>query len=254
VTAVDIVCVLFVTGRQPDTTTFASNVPVSNGQFSATAVYSSNPPTNWRLRAIPNGVDPSTDYLGAYTGPILDTDAFGIIKASSVAWSFAAYAEEGDGVGLVSDAGSCGTQALATVEAPQMVAGPLLIGCAFALEPSNITPTGTPTGSTVKIDGHNAYLPSGVHNYLTGTRSLSVTQSALTVTHGVARNGDMTITERATLMRCSVSDTYPPGPRRPARVSCPPESASSARPRSSATDTRPNCATRSLRPITTRTR
>ncbi len=210
VTAVDIMCITFLTGQQPDISTLATSVPVSSGQFSVTAVYPSNPPTNCRLRAIPSGVDPSTDYLGAYTGPILYTDAFGIIKASSVAWSFVAYAEEGDGVGLVADAGSCGTQALATIEAPQMVAGPLLNGCGFALPPSNVTASGTPTASAVQVGGHNAYLPSGVHNYLIGTRSLTVTQPALTVTRGVARNGDVTITERATFMRCANGDTYPP--------------------------------------------
>jgi hypothetical protein len=211
VSAVDIVCITFITGQQPDLTNFAITVPVSNGQFSTTAVYPSNPPVNCRLRAIPNGVDPTIDYLGAYTGPILYSDAFGVTKdGSSIPYSFIAYGEEGNGVGLLTDAGSCGTQAVTTIEAPQMVAGPLMIGCAFALAPSNISASGIPTASAVRVSGHNAYLPSGVHNYLIGSQSLAVTQPALTVSRQVAGNGDVTVTERATFMRCKNSDAYPP--------------------------------------------
>ena len=55
------------------------------------------PPTNCRLRAIPDGVDLNTDYLGAYTGPILYTDAFGLLTDGGKAYSYVAQSEEGDG-------------------------------------------------------------------------------------------------------------------------------------------------------------
>ena len=78
------------------------------------------------------------------------------------------------------------------------------------LPATNITPSGTATASTVKVDGHNAYLPAGVNSYLISSQSLAVSQTKLTTTSTRAKNGDLTVTESAPLVRCSVDDTYPP--------------------------------------------
>ena len=73
-----------------------------------------------------------------------------------------------------------------------------------------LTDSGVADASSIKVDGHNAYLPSAVHNFLIGTESPPGRQSRLTVTSSRASNGNLTVTESAPLMRCSVSDTYPP--------------------------------------------
>src|SRR4051794_23936529 len=75
VTQVDIECVTFVVGQPPQVEHVALAVPVSSGSFAVTGSLPNNPPTNCRLRAIPDPVDVETDYLGAYSGPILYTDA-----------------------------------------------------------------------------------------------------------------------------------------------------------------------------------
>jgi hypothetical protein len=217
VTEVDIDCVLYIVGTTNQVSHFASAVPVSGGSFSVTAGFPSTPPTNCRLRAVPAGVDATTDYLGAYTGPILYTNAFGTSKdGGGKVYSFTAQSEEGDGVAVITDAGSCGTEAIVTVEAPQMIAGPVMLTCLFSLPSGDIDPSGSSQHSAIRVNGHNAYLPAGVHGFLIGSRGLSLTQPVLTVSRSVAGNGDGTITESALLMRCSTSDVYPP-----TNVSCP---------------------------------
>jgi hypothetical protein len=188
---------------------FATSVPVTAGSFTATAAYP-NPTGNCRLRAVPTGVDPAVDYLGSYSGPILYTSAFGVAKDGGTPYTDLAIAEKGDGIIELEDAGACGIAYMATIDVPGMdLDGPGTAGCAFALLSANLTSTGTSTTSAVTVDGHNVYLPSVVNAYLRGTRAINVTQSALTTT--VARNnGDMLITESALLMKCSISDAYPP--------------------------------------------
>jgi hypothetical protein len=71
-------------------------------------------------------------------------------------------------------------------------------------------------GSTIKVSGHNAYLPAAVHALLRGEQGLNVAQSQLTASSTVTATGDVTTTESAPLMRCSGSDLFPPTP-----TSCP---------------------------------
>ena len=152
----------------------------------------------------------NTDYLGSYTGPILYTDAFGLMKDGGKVYSYTAESEEGDGATVTTDVGSCGTQALVTIEAPAMLAGPVAVTCLFALRDEDFDPSGNPKHSSIRVDGHNAYLPSGVSDFRSPPQSLTVSQTTLTVSQSVAHNGDVTITESAALKRCSVTDHYPP--------------------------------------------
>jgi len=189
---------------------FATAVPVTSGSFSVVASMPTFP-TNCRLRAIPSGVDPTTDYLGSYPGPILYANTIAPNKDGSTTYGYTAAGEQGSGVGLVASAGECGAAILATVATPTMdVRGPGRQQCEFALPSGNITTTGLPTQSSIRVSGHNAYLPSAVHSYLRGNLSLTVSQSALATSFTRATNGDIAVTESATLMRCSVADTYPP--------------------------------------------
>ena len=52
--------------------------------------------------------------------------------------------------------------------------GPGTPMCAFGLHPNNITDTGTPTASAVRVDGKNAYLPGGVSGFLRDPGNLCV--------------------------------------------------------------------------------
>jgi hypothetical protein len=210
VAQVDIDCVTFILGQEPEVSQVATAVPVTSHSFNVVGTLGINAPTNCRLRAIPAGVDVNTDYLGAYSGPILYTDAFGLLTDTGKIYAFIAQSEEGDGAMIATDAGSCGTEALVTVEAPQMEGGPIVLTCLFGLPDRDIDPSGTAKHSAIRVDGHNAYLPSGVHDFRGTPQSLTVPQSTLAVSRSIAHNGDVTITESAPLKRCSVSDHYPP--------------------------------------------
>lgn len=210
VTSVDIICIVGAPDHSLETHYMDTAVPVSGGIFSAVAVYSSlTPPPPCRLRAIPAGVDATTDYLGSFSGPILYTDSLVPITNGATQYSFQSSAEEGDGVGLLDDAGFCGIGFLTTVQTPAMQAeGLTKAECLFFLPGRSLAPAAT--ASAIHVTGHNAYLPSAVHNDLINLLGLALPQPALTASKSVAANGDMTITESAVLMRCSVSDAYPP--------------------------------------------
>jgi hypothetical protein len=215
ITSVDIDCVFIAIGgvnAQP----FATAVPVTAGSFSATAVFPGFS-TNCRLRAIPTGVDPFTDYLGSYTGPILYTRAVLDERDSSqVSYGWTAISEAGDGLDAATSAGECGAQQFGTIAVPSMRAeGTGDTDCEASLPSSNVTPSGTPSASAIKVDGHPAYLPYGVNDFLLGAQALTVDQPTLTVSSHIASNGVITVAESGPLMRCP-SNTYPP-----TTVSCP---------------------------------
>ena len=209
VTTVDIVCMVTEADGTRSAPVLATSVPVSGGTFGTVVDYAS-PVANCRLRALPTGTDVSTDYLGSYAGPILYTDTYAPeVDPGSKEYGYIAIGEEADGLVEQEDAGTCGVVVITTVATPGMnVEGTTTNGCKFALPAQSLVPNAT--ASSIKVSGHNAYLPSGVHSFLIGTLVLSVTQSVLTSSFTVAGNGDVTINESAPLMRCSVSDIYPP--------------------------------------------
>ncbi|HEY3831441.1 MAG TPA: hypothetical protein VGO03_04060 [Acidimicrobiia bacterium] len=207
VTSVDIDCVNTPALGGRFSVSLASGVQVTDASFSAVVTYS-NPAVNCRLRAIPLGVAVQTSYLGSFTGPILYTDAFLSQISSGTTYGYTAISEEADGAVEQIDAGNCGVALVTTIATPSMEQqGASGTGCSLALPPQNL-PNGT--ASSIKVDGHTAYLPSAVHDYLIGALSLPLAQPALTTSFAVTAAGDTTVTESAPLMRCSVSDTYPP--------------------------------------------
>jgi hypothetical protein len=216
VTSVDIDCIL-VSANGPAVTVLKAAVPVTGSAFSD-VVTIPNLIANCRLRAVPSGVDPATDYVGAYTGPILYMWGVVPVKDGSTAVGYQAVAERGDGIALVADAASCGPALIATVAPPTMtVLGLGRQACTVALPSGNVTTSGTSTASSIKVSGHNAYLPATISTYLRGTLGLTtLPQPALTTSMSRASNGDLTITESAPLRRCSASDLYPP-----TSISCP---------------------------------
>ena len=212
VTSVDIDC-FFTNGASREVRTFAPAVAVTGGRFSTIATVP-NPTGQCRLRAIPTGVNTDTDYLAAFAGPVFFMYTVGVRKDSTTPVGFLAIDEEADGFIQALSADQCGVVLIATIERPGMdVEGsPQDGGCGFALPSSNLAGT----GSAIKVDGHNAYLPYAVSNYLRGSRALTLTQTKLTVTWHRASNGDLTVTEAGPLMRCSGGDAYPP-----TSISCP---------------------------------
>jgi hypothetical protein len=206
VTSVDVVCVTNTATGPIVGSPLASAVPVAGGTFSAIANIT-NVMVQCRLRAIPTGVDPTSDYLGSYTGPILYTSGILFDKAGSTIYGFRAIGEQGDGFAAMLDAAQCGPALSGTVDPPAMdLRGVGTEACAFALPGANLAST----ASSITVNGHNAYLPFAIHNL-----SLAVTQPALTVAFTRLSHGNVRVSESAPLMRCS-TDTYPP-----TNVSCP---------------------------------
>jgi hypothetical protein len=210
VTSVDIDC----TGNSPSGPTsesLATNVLVTGEAFSANVNLTVMP--QCRLRAVPVGVNVTQDYLGSYAGPILYLTGVEYVTAASTRAGAIAIDEQDDGIIAVEDAGQCGPALTATITPPGMDIRGAGGGtaCAFALSSANIRPSGTANSSSIKVDGHTAYLPFHVKSFLNQSpQSLGLTQPPLTVSFTRHSNGDATLTETAKLWRCSVDDTYPP--------------------------------------------
>jgi len=192
---------------------FADNVPVTGGSFHATAAYPQPGAINCRLRAVPTGVDPKISYLASYSGPILYTPAYTPSVTGGKLVAYTVTSARGDAVALLQDAGSCGVTLIATVVRPAMLTG--MLGypqCGFALAAGNVVTGSSSNASTVRVDGHNAYLPSVVSSFLIGTLGLTVPQTAISLTRSTAANGDLHLVERAPLVRCTGTnpDTFPP--------------------------------------------
>ena len=209
VTAVDIDCV-FESTAGVSFTDLAAAVTVTSGSFTTIATVPNVIP-NCRLRAIPTDVDVTMDYFASFSGPVLYDWAYLPKKDGSTVIGYQAVAARGEGLAVAADAAQCGPQLIATIDLPTMQ----LLGdgrpiCQFNLPAGNITTTGTSTASTIKVNGHNAYLPGVVKTFLRGDLALALTQPAETISFSRASNGDQTITESAPLKRCSVNDAYPP--------------------------------------------
>jgi hypothetical protein len=218
VSSVDIDCIETDTAQQPrDVQQIATGVAVVDRAFSVVGDLD-NVLGQCRLRAIPAGVAASTAYIGAFSGPALYEWAAGaLVDNNGIPYSLTAIDEHGSGVAYALDAGQCGMAILSSVETPGFeVDGTGNPYCIVGLSATNVSKTGLATASAVKVDGHNAYLPYGVHDFLIGDEHLSVTQVALTTTFHRTKSGVLTWTESAPLERCSVSDIYPP-----TSVSCP---------------------------------
>jgi hypothetical protein len=210
VTSVDIVCMNNST-TGPSIQTLTDNLAVSGGSFSTTL--NLQPAGQCRYRAIPDGVDPFNDYVGSFSGPIVYMTGIQYTTVGSTKIGFVALDEQGDGLVASLDAGQCGPAISTTVAPPGMdIRGSTgAQNCGFALPSANITPSGNPNASSMKVDGHSAYLPIHVDNFLNQPpQSLGLTQPPLTVSLVRKANNDLTVTETAKLWRCSVSDAYPP--------------------------------------------
>lgn len=210
VTSVDIDCIfLSSTGRNVQL--LASAVTVTGNSFSTVAAIPDAIAT-CRLRAIPTGVDLTSDDIGSYSGPIMYMYTFATIKAAGQKIAFQTINEFGTGIGVLGEAAQCGVGLIATLILPEVeLRGPGNTQCAFALTAANLTNTGTSTAPAIRVDGKNAYLPASVSSFLRGTQALTLTQSAVTLTF--SRNsttGNMTVTESAPLKRCNGDNTYPP--------------------------------------------
>lgn len=207
ITAVDIYCYApQVESVNP--VALATNVPVTAGSFSGTAQLT-NLWAPCRLRALPSGTSPS-GYVASFAGPIMFSYGIREDLDGSTLDGYQAASAGTDGVVIFSDAGQTGVYALLSLIPPADHLGPLSNLGNFALRSGNIDPSGTSTQSSIRVDGHNAYLPYAVKHFLRGTQGLTLAQPALTLKQQYARNGDATLTESAPLMRCSGDNTYPP--------------------------------------------
>jgi hypothetical protein len=216
VTTVDLVC-MDTAPSGPASQTLAAAVPVTGGSFSATVNLMIQ--AQCRLRAIPAGVDELSDYVGSFSGPILYMTGVQYVTVGSTRVGYIGLDEQGNGIAAIEDAGQCGPALTATIDPPAMFirGGAGGQNCAFALPSSNMPPSGTANASTIKVDGHSAYLPFHVSSFLNQSpQSLGLAQPPLTVSFHRLASGDATVSETAKLWRCSVSELYPP-----TSVSCP---------------------------------
>jgi hypothetical protein len=208
VTSVDLICVYLQPTGNPSVTTLANAVPVTAGSFGRTVTIPQLI-VNCRLRALPTG-EPTTGYLGAYAGPIMYMWGAETMKDAGTPYAWTGVGENTALIGIAGSAGQCGTDAIAALPSPSLRLESALIACFEALPAGNVTSSGTPNASSVKIDGHNAYVPSVVHGWRQTPQSLTVTQTALSVSATRNSAGDITFVDREPFVRCSVSDAYPP--------------------------------------------
>lgn len=196
-TSVDIDCV---TGTPPtaQAVTLASSILVTGGTFQTTVTESSVPPATCRLAAVPSG-STATDDVSAFTGPVLHTDAVQPISETGVPYGLRLFLGDGQGVLNAESAGFCGDTLLATLNDDLSRSG-ALHSCLAVLPKADLSGTASP----VRVDGHQAFLPSQVFAY-----SLGLTEPLVTSVH-VGTTGDVTWRESAGLLRCQKSDTFPP--------------------------------------------
>ena len=214
--SIDVICTYTQSGIH--SVVFASDVAVSNGAFTATAVYPQSDVPNCRLRAVTHGLTPNdADYLGSFTGPVLYTSAYLPHSLVGNVVFYRMRRERGDVLVQVGDAADCGVGAVDTYSLPTLTTpDPIGVQCGFMLASGNITSNSTPTASALRIDGHDAYLPGAVEDFLRETRTIPVFPTAITVSRSRAANGDDHLVERSPIDRCdnqgtgASSDTYPP--------------------------------------------
>ncbi|MDT5011786.1 MAG: hypothetical protein QOH57_3403, partial [Mycobacterium sp.] len=211
-TSVNIVCVVDTPSGGFGGPPLATDVPVTNGSFTVLAEVPQAIGI-CRLRAIPSNI-PDFGYLGAFSGPIMYSYSFGKVEDASATVSFAVATAFGSGIAALSDAAACPVAGMLTIDMPDVeLRGPGTPMCALGLHPQNITASGTPTASAVRVDGKNAYLPGGVSGFLRDPAFLGLTLSQPSITTSFTRNGntgDVTVTESLRLMRCNGDNTIPP--------------------------------------------
>jgi hypothetical protein len=211
VTQVDIDCL------SGDTVTHLANaVPVTGSAFAVEASLQSI----WgsgrllcHLRAIPSGVDPTTDSLVNYVGPRVLMDG-----------QFGSTVSSGPNTGTLDDYFLHAQLFRGAFDYHSLGNGGVTRGFLFDqyFDLSTVTfftnatlfngESHSPTRSELQIDGANAYTPSGAETInpdATGLPALSYSYSLAAATH------DLVIHETDPLVRCS-SPTYPP-----TAVSCP---------------------------------
>jgi hypothetical protein len=154
--SVDIVCVIDSPSAGFNGRHLADAVPVTNGSFTIQA----DVPQALgicHLRAIPSNI-PDYAYLGSFSGPIMYSYTFGQAVDGAKTVALAVATGFGSGIAALTDASECPVAGLLTVDMPDVeLRGPGTPMCAFGLHPANLTATGTPTASAVRVDGKNAY-------------------------------------------------------------------------------------------------
>jgi hypothetical protein len=196
VTAVDIVCDRG-NGDQRFTNTFKSGVPVTAGSFSTSVtVPGNNVDLMCRLRALPQGTDPFAADLSAYSGPILNLDTLLQVVDGTTPVDMSIYAGSGDGQMSMTSAARCGLQQLYPV-GPDLADGNFPEACMAALN------GGSSGGPALRVDGHTGLLPFQ-------TFSFGAEESSLRASMNARKNGRMTWTESAPVVRCAGTDAFPP--------------------------------------------
>ncbi|MGC4112135.1 MAG: hypothetical protein QM747_17315 [Nocardioides sp.] len=174
----------------------ATDVPVTSNAFSATVPVPDIGPTSptCRLRAIPFNDDVNGD-VSMFSGPVLHLDRVERLTQSSSTFNFELVAGAASGVLDVQSAANCGDTTMGTLSAD--------LGVPFAFDScvANLGDSAL-SDTPIRVDGHTALLPYS-------TLSLD-SSTSLQLRFHTARNGRLSWTESAPLVRCSGSEAFPP--------------------------------------------
>src|SRR5581483_8836881 len=137
-------------------------VSVANQTFSATVSRPEGQPCI--LRAVPHGIVSNQgvvqDYVGSFTGPeVLYGEDETITNSASKQIRYDAVANSALGADSFWDAGEMSGAQLAPVDPTTQHLGSNGFINPLTLTDDNLTTSGSPTGSQIVVDGHNAYLP-----------------------------------------------------------------------------------------------
>lgn len=157
VTSVNVYCMAGA-GSDATATTVATSVPVTSGAFSATVPVPGEPAfSRCRLRALPSGVNPKSDYLASYAGPVVNLDFWTYLPSSD---DYQLQASSGEGMLVAGGIGTCSSTFLGTVMPDQSVPGGS-DGCMLGLGKAELGAA----HSTVRVDGHEAFTTTAALAY-----------------------------------------------------------------------------------------
>jgi hypothetical protein len=212
VTAVNIYCFTEGEHQTTDSPLNAAPIPVSSGEFSATAV-----PTpesiGCVLRAVPstytdiNSSGQNSGYVGAFAGPTFYLGGH-VVEFSTGSkiklWEVEDVQQRA--IGIFASPDAAGIEVQEAIDDFSKIADPTVAGeFNLALISSNLVATGSPTHSDIVIDGRNAYLP----NTLDGIAVSPASVPAASVSFKRLSNGNVSIAETDPLRSCS-GNVYPP--------------------------------------------
>jgi hypothetical protein len=207
VTAVNFFCFSNADHNTSDSPLNAAPVPVSSGEFNATAVPTPNSSTPCVLRAVPStytgisGTGTNTGYVGAFAGPSF---YFGVREAEfSTGSKIAVYileAVQQRSVGVFASPDEAGVDLQEPVDDfTKILSGVAASMPDLAIVSGNLVASGSSTHSEIVIDGRSAYFPASLDGIAVNLASVP----GITLSAHRSSNGSLSIAETDPLRSCA---------------------------------------------------